>query len=85
MMEGVVYDNTTCPTVPGSRLLVFSDGVFEIERRDGPMWTYSELVDYVTGLQVTGSSVMDPLLAHVRELHGPGPLGDDFSIVEARL
>jgi phosphoserine phosphatase RsbU/P len=85
MVEGVEYDNTACQTVPGSRLLVFSDGVFEIERQDGPMWTYSELVTYVTGLQATESSVMDPLLAHVRELHGPGPLGDDFSIIEARL
>jgi phosphoserine phosphatase RsbU/P len=84
MVAGVAYDNTTCPTAPGSRLLVFSDGVFEIECRDGSMWTYSGLVESVTGLQASESSVMDPLLAHVRELHGPGPLRDDFSIVEAR-
>lgn len=84
MVAGAEYVNTTCRTAPGSRLLVFSDGVFEIERPDGSMWTYAGLAEYITGLQGTKESVLDPLLAHVRGLHGPGPLGDDLSIIEAR-
>ena len=83
-MTGVAYENATCRTGPGSRLLVFSDGVFEIERPDGSMWSYGGLAEYVAGLHAAEASVLDPLLAHVRDLHGPGPLGDDLSIVEVR-
>jgi phosphoserine phosphatase RsbU/P len=85
MAEGIEYDNSVVAAPAGSRLLVFSDGVFEIERPEGPMWTYPEFVDFLNAMKVNESSAMDRLLAHVRELHGPGPLGDDFSIIEARL
>jgi sigma-B regulation protein RsbU (phosphoserine phosphatase) len=84
VVPGAGYETITRTTEPGSRLLVFSDGVFEIERPDGSMWTYAGLVENVTGLHGTQTSLLDPLLAHVRALRGYRPLGDDLSIIEAR-
>jgi sigma-B regulation protein RsbU (phosphoserine phosphatase) len=65
-----------------AQLLIYSDGVFEIEKLDGGRWRYPEFISYLTGLPRTGGSVMDRVLAHVRQLHGSDLLADDFSMVE---
>jgi sigma-B regulation protein RsbU (phosphoserine phosphatase) len=68
-----------------ARLLVCSDGVFEIEMPNNEMWQFPEYVEYVAGLLPVRDSVLEPLLAHVRELRGGELLADDFSLLEARL
>jgi sigma-B regulation protein RsbU (phosphoserine phosphatase) len=70
---------------PHARVLVYSDGVFEVERPDGSMWRFSEFVDFVKTLPTDDKPVLDRLHAHVRDMHGPGPFADDFSLVELRL
>ena len=70
---------------PYARLLVFSDGVFEIERPDGVMWQFPEFVEYVSTELAGLESVIEPLLAKVRQLRGGDLLADDFSLLEARL
>ena len=66
---------------PGDKLLLFSDGVYEIEKADGANWDYEEFLDFMAtaGREV---NCMDRLLQHVRGLHGSETLADDFSIVE---
>jgi sigma-B regulation protein RsbU (phosphoserine phosphatase) len=63
-----------------ARLLVYSDGVFEIGKPDGTMWKFEEFVQYVSTLQADGA--LDGLLSHVREVHGQDTLADDFSLLE---
>jgi sigma-B regulation protein RsbU (phosphoserine phosphatase) len=65
-----------------ARLLVYSDGVYEIEKADGRMWQFAEFVDYVTGLPPEGGAAMDRVLAHVRGLRASDGLADDFSMLE---
>jgi sigma-B regulation protein RsbU (phosphoserine phosphatase) len=68
------------------RLLVYSDGVHEIQKPDGGEWTFSEYVDFVASLPAgPDGEVMDRLLSHVRGLRGSEQLDDDFSIIEARF
>lgn len=65
-----------------ARLLLYSDGVFEIDRPQGGMWKFQEFVEYVSGLSPASGSIIDQLLAHVRALNGSETLADDFSMVE---
>lgn len=66
---------------PSDRLLIFSDGVFEIEKTDGSDWSFDEFLAFLT-TTVTADDLMDHLLVHVRQLRGSDTLADDFSILE---
>jgi sigma-B regulation protein RsbU (phosphoserine phosphatase) len=68
-----------------ARLVICSDGVFEIERPDGVMWQFPEFVAFVAGLLPGDASVIEPLLAMVHQLRGGELLADDFSLLEVRL
>lgn len=71
---------------PHARLLVYSDGVFEIERPDGTMWQMPEFIDHVASLAPAHASLIAPLVSKAHEMRGDVPLfADDFSLVEAIL
>jgi serine phosphatase RsbU (regulator of sigma subunit) len=69
----------------GARLVIFSDGVYEIRQDKRTMWDLSACISHLTALSRGEENLMDSLLAHVRELRGSHHLDDDFSIIEARL
>ncbi len=77
------YPAESCEVVAGARLLIFSDGVFEILRDGEPVWDMEECIEYLARRDSRGGALMDELLAHVRILHGSHELADDFSILEA--
>jgi sigma-B regulation protein RsbU (phosphoserine phosphatase) len=77
-------ETTMVPLDGYARLLVYSDGVFEVEDRDGLMWKFGDFVDYVANLPKTPEA-MDQLLAHVRQRRGSDILADDFSMLEVRF
>jgi sigma-B regulation protein RsbU (phosphoserine phosphatase) len=66
------------------RLLVFSDGVYELERADtGEMWAWDEFVEFMRGDPSPGQSRIDRLVDHATTLQGRDEFEDDFSMVEA--
>jgi len=69
----------------GSRLLIFSDGVFEIFRDEGAVWNLDACIAHMSALAEPQGSLMDELLDHVYHLRGSARLDDDFSIIEARF
>jgi serine phosphatase RsbU (regulator of sigma subunit) len=77
------YPAESCEVVAGARLLIFSDGVFEILRDGEPVWDMDPCVEYLATRDSRGGALMDELLAHVRTLHGSHELADDFTILEA--
>jgi sigma-B regulation protein RsbU (phosphoserine phosphatase) len=79
------FDTMKVQLAPHARLLLFSDGVFEIEKPSGAMWTFKEFVPFVSSLAGGDGSVIDRLLAHVRGMHDTELLGDDFSMLEVRF
>lgn len=83
VMGGIEFPAESCPISPDARLLIFSDGIFEIIRDGRVVWNLKACVEYLAGQGSRGGALMDELLAHVRELHGSQELDDDFSIVEA--
>jgi sigma-B regulation protein RsbU (phosphoserine phosphatase) len=84
MMEGLDFDSVTVELGPFARLLVYSDGVYEIAQPDKPMWSVHEFVEYVSSLP-REEPAADRLLTHVRQLHGSDILADDFSFLEVWL
>ena len=64
-----------------TQVLLFSDGVFEIERQNGDMWGLDDLVNFLCTAP-PDAPLMDHLLHHVQALQGSDQLADDFSIME---
>jgi sigma-B regulation protein RsbU (phosphoserine phosphatase) len=81
---GMPFQSKVVELGASARLLLYSDGVFEIERPDGVMWTLDEFVAHVTALPPE-EPLLDPLLAHVRQLRAGPTLADDFSALEVRF
>ena len=82
IVDGAEFPASTCTMSAGDRLFLYSDGVFEIPIKDGPMWEYEEFVEWMAQAPPEGVSKMDNLHAHTRELQGSDLFGDDFSVVE---
>ena len=80
---GVSFETQTVAIGEYARLLLYSDGVFEIERPGRGMWEYKEFVEFVTNI-AGADDLMDGLYAHVRTLRGGDTLNDDFSILDMR-
>ncbi|MEZ0256725.1 MAG: SpoIIE family protein phosphatase [Chthoniobacter sp.] len=70
---------------PGSRLFIFSDGVFEVRREKRTVWDLPACIAYLAEHGPTEGKVMDSLLAQVRALRGSPQLDDDFSIITAHF
>jgi phosphoserine phosphatase RsbU/P len=86
-MSGVIYTTRERHVPQRAQLYLVSDGTFEIKRADGTMWSGAELQQFFAppAAAANGASDLDQLFAHVKSLHGPGPLEDDFSIVRFDL
>jgi predicted ATPase len=83
VMSGQEYPAESCEVAAGARLLIFSDGVFEIFRDGKTVWDMDACIEYLATRDSRGGALMDELLARVRALHGSHELADDFSILEA--
>ena len=68
---------------PGSRLYVFSDGIYELARPDG---TTVQLEEFVSELaRPTAGSKLDVLLAWAGAVRAGAKFDDDVSILEISL
>jgi sigma-B regulation protein RsbU (phosphoserine phosphatase) len=85
MLPGFPFETASAEVPAGARLLVYSDGVYEIARPGAPMWSYREFTAHVGPLVAAGGPVIDDHLAFVRRLHGGDVLGDDFSFLDVRF
>jgi serine phosphatase RsbU (regulator of sigma subunit) len=79
------YACQECLLPSPSRLFLFSDGTFEVGKPDGAMLEFDAFLNVLAAPVAAGESELDRLLAFVRDVHGPGPLDDDFSIIKLGL
>jgi phosphoserine phosphatase RsbU/P len=84
MLIGVMPDSTfgeaSLEIPPGGRLLVFSDGVYELRRPDGSMTSLDDLMAWARG-RATSDSLPDDALEWARATAAKTVLDDDFSLV----
>jgi predicted ATPase/energy-coupling factor transporter ATP-binding protein EcfA2 len=85
ILRGIDFSAQSCHIPTGARLLIFSDGVFEIFREGREMWNLAGCIAHLAVMGEQEGSLMDGLLNHVRHLRGSPRLDDDFSIIEARF
>ena len=74
------YETVSVSVPEGSRLYLFSDGAYEIDRPDGSMMTHEELSQLLR-VPANGSK-LDSIVAEVRRQQGSDDFADDFSLVE---
>jgi sigma-B regulation protein RsbU (phosphoserine phosphatase) len=83
-LEEASYANAVQPVPPGSRLLVLSDGVFEILRENNQTGTWAEFVASFNSLEVVALRPAERLW-RAQQVHGADTLEDDFSLVDVRF
>ncbi|MCI0702564.1 MAG: SpoIIE family protein phosphatase [Planctomycetia bacterium] len=85
MIPELPYETRTTHIAEGARLLVYSDGVFEIERGDGSMWQFADFLARIGPELTAGGDLLDRHLNFVRQMHVGDVLGDDFSMLDVRF
>lgn len=89
MMPDLPYDMRTVTVGTGARLLVFSDGIMEIERADGTMWPFDDFLAHISAELTRADEGTEDLisrhLGYVRALGEKEVLADDFSMMDVRF
>ena len=83
MFPDLDYATQVEPLGDGPATLYFySDGVYELIRPDGSMWSFDAFSNFLRGPIPPSSSQIDRVIAHSRSIQGKDDFVDDFSIVE---
>lgn len=78
---GVDYECGSVRIEPGDRLLVLSDGTFEVDGPDGDMLSVDELAGFASGSSDAPQAILD----WVRSFNAGDALPDDFSLMRVRF
>ncbi|WP_309399525.1 fused response regulator/phosphatase [Cerasicoccus maritimus] len=82
-MPGLTYMTETVKIEPGDKLYVFSDGVYEVDYKDGSgMMTDDEFAVELNKPNPSSKAKVDYMVDWVREAQGRDPFEDDYSLVE---
>ncbi|MFH1116321.1 MAG: SpoIIE family protein phosphatase [Pseudomonadota bacterium] len=84
-MPDVTFEKRSVRLDGPCRLYVFSDGVYEIQGRDGSMWDFEGFVEFMSRMVASEQSVLEGLFSHVIDLNSSEDLDDDFSILEVLI
>ncbi len=84
-MPDSTYVSASVSVPEPSRLYIFSDGIYEVDRPDGIMWTIEELEAYLLPHSIEEAGEINALYPFLQEMHGQPTLDDDFSIVKVSL
>jgi phosphoserine phosphatase RsbU/P len=85
MVPELPYATHTAEVGADAALLIYSDGVFEVEQPDGQMWQYAEFLSRIEAELAVGDDLIERHLKFVRELHAGDVLGDDFSMLRVQF
>jgi len=81
MMPGVRFRSGEAALPADSRLVLFSDGAFEIVSADGRQRGLPDFLALLDGPPTPGPGTSERLMRAAREAARPGPLDDDASIL----
>lgn len=79
---GTLYQSKVQEVSIPARLFVFSDGVFDITRRDGSIWGFNEFLEFMVQSSKADKSILDSLLSYVQHLSQKVTFDDDFSVLK---
>lgn len=81
-VEGLTFAAAETPVPPGSRLLIASDGGFEVLTQEGAMWGFDAFAAAAAAPPGHGISRLDALLERIRAAAVQDDFSDDFSVLE---
>ena len=85
LMIGIVpeqtYQTQQTTIAPGSRIYLFSDGVFEIIAKDDSRWSLDNFLPMLQEVSASGRPSPTRLFEQVKEAARPGGMEDDFSLL----
>jgi len=79
------FESATCKVDKYNKLFVFSDGVYEIFKADGVVFTIDEFIDYLnvfTNKTEPPDDDLDHIIQFSRSLQGKEAFDDDFSLLK---
>ncbi len=78
------YENKVATIAPGSRLYLFSDGVYEIRKSSGKMLVFREFTEMLTyqAHEAGDESTVQAVFNQIQGLSGVDHFDDDFSLLE---
>lgn len=79
------YETASVTVARGSRLYLFSDGTYEIDRPDSTMMTHEEFSLILRDSAESGCTKLEAIVNEVRRQQGKNDFADDFSLVEFRF
>ncbi|MFY8150124.1 MAG: SpoIIE family protein phosphatase [Prochlorococcaceae cyanobacterium] len=83
LFEEARYRNEEVVLPPGTRLLLYSDGAYELPTREGGAGTLPEFIELVGRLEGNPAFSLDGLVAELRAEAAGGRFTDDCSLVQA--
>lgn len=81
-VDGLDFTAAEAAVPPGSRLLITSDGAFEVLKPDGKMWGFEAFAAAAALPLKEEASRLDALLSRIRAVAGRDDFSDDFSVLE---
>ena len=80
-----VYSKDEYNIRKNDKLYIFSDGVYEVEKKDGLMWRFKEFQDYIGMVSSDNMSVLDRVHSHAKNINVKDVFSDDFTILEVEF
>ena len=81
-LPDIRYKTSTRHIGPNTNLFVFSDGVYEIEKRDGAMWRFTEFTDFMNTSRSDVRMSLNFIHDHALNLGRMKKFEDDFTIMK---
>lgn len=85
ILPGVPFAAETVVLPHGSRLLLFSDGLYELRLKDGRVLGLPDLLTELTFAAATGADPLTAAVARAERLQGGPYYADDVSVVELHV
>ncbi len=82
---GLSFSNNEIALGQYNKLLILSDGVYEITRPGLPDWHFEAFREYIAGTVTSAEFHVDKIYHDVMQMYGSKNLEDDFSLVELNL
>lgn len=83
VLDDTEFESSSVSVAPGSRLYIFSDGLFEVRNpADAEMLELSGLASQLREAQSRSTDRLDTILAGIRRWQGADAFDDDYSLIE---
>lgn len=79
------FENAICQVEEFNRLLIFSDGVYEIPKPDGSIMNLQEFINLLLNMLQQKEFALDDIVKFMQNIQGKIGFADDFSLLELRF